>query len=83
MQAISILAALATASAFAPAQKSPAVAARKAVVVEANVGLYFSTMYARSVRARRGCLRRRSRGSTRLGARASGASSDATPTKRC
>ncbi|KAH8056566.1 flavodoxin [Aureococcus anophagefferens] len=43
MQAISILAALATASAFAPAQ-SPAVAARKAVVVEANVGLYFSTM---------------------------------------
>ncbi|KAK7248703.1 Flavodoxin [Aureococcus anophagefferens] len=44
MQAISILAALATASAFAPAQKSPAVAARKAVVVEANVGLYFSTM---------------------------------------
>ena len=46
MQAISILAALATASAFAPAQKSPAVAARKAVVVEANVGLYFSTMYA-------------------------------------
>ena len=45
MQAISILAALATASAFAPAQKSPAVAARKAVVVEANVGLYFSTMF--------------------------------------
>ena len=44
MQAISILATLATASAFAPAQKSPAVAARKAVVVEANVGLYFSTM---------------------------------------
>ena len=82
MQAISILAALATASAFAPAHRTPAVAARKAVVVEANVGLYFSTMYARSVRNPRH-LRRRSRGSTRLGARASGASSDATPTKRC
>ena len=71
--------AVATASAFAPAQKSPAVAARKAVVVEANVGLYFSTML-RAASATPGLAR--SRGSTRLGARASGAS-DATPTKRC